>query len=38
MEENLKDKLFAKKENGWKTLNEEEKKKAFDLSKKYMDF
>ncbi len=38
MEENLKDKLFDKKENGWKTISEEEKKKAFDLSKKYMDF
>ena len=38
MEENLKEKLFAKKEDGWKTLNESEKIEAFDLSKKYMDF
>ena len=38
MEENLKNKLFVKKECGWKTLSEEEKKKSFDLSRKYMDF
>lgn len=38
MEENLKEKLFNKKEDGWKTLNDEEKKRAFDLSKRYMDF
>ena len=38
MEENLKEKLFNKKEDGWKTLNNEEKKATFDLSKRYMDF
>ena len=38
MEEDLKEKLFDKKENGWNKVNEEEKKKIFDLSKKYMNF
>ena len=38
MEENLKKELFFKKENGWKNVNEEEKNKIFELSKKYMDF
>ena len=34
----LKDKLFDKKECGWKDLNEEEKKAAFELSDRYIDF
>ena len=38
MEENLKEKLFNKKENGWKGLSNEKKKDIFDFSKKYMDF
>lgn len=38
MEESLKEKLFNKKENGWKTVSEDEKEKIFILSKKYMDF
>ena len=38
MEENLKKELFFKKENGWENVNEEEKNKIFELSKKYMDF
>ena len=38
MEEDLKEKLFDKKENGWNKVNEEEKQKIFDLSKKYMNF
>ena len=38
MEEDLKEKLFDKKENGWNKANEEEKQKIFDLSKKYMNF
>ncbi len=38
MEESLKEKLFNKKENGWKTVSEDEKEKIFILSKKYIDF
>ncbi len=38
MEEDLKEKLFDKKENGWNKVNEEEKQKIFNLSKKYMNF
>ena len=38
MEENLKEKLFKEKKDGWKTVNEEEKEKIFKLSKRYMDF
>lgn len=38
MEENLKEKLFSKKEDGWKTINDREKEEIFLLSKKYMDF
>ena len=38
MEENLKEQLFNKKEDGWKTLDEVEKEKVFKLSKNYMDF
>ena len=38
MEENLKEQLFNKKKDGWKTLDEVEKEKVFKLSKNYMDF
>ncbi len=38
MNEELKEKLFDKKENGWKKVNDEEKKKIFEYSKGYMDF
>ena len=38
MNEDLKEKLFDKKENGWKKVNDEEKKKIFEYSKGYMDF
>ena len=38
MSEDLREKLFDKKENGWKKVNEEEKKKIFEYSKGYMDF
>ena len=38
MGETLKDKLFDKKECGWKDMNEEEKKAAFELSDRYIDF
>ena len=38
MSEELREKLFDKKENGWKSVNEEEKKAIFDFSKGYMDF
>ena len=38
MGENLKEQLFNKKEDGWKTLNEEEKQQVFKLSKNYIDF
>ena len=38
MEEDLREKLFDKKENGWKKINEEERKKAFEISKGYMEF
>ena len=38
MEENLKEKLFSKKEDGWKTISEREKEEIFLLSNKYMDF
>ncbi len=38
MEEELKEKLFNKKDNGWETLGSDQKEEVFDLSKKYMDF
>ena len=38
MEEELKEKLFNKKDNGWETLGCNQKEEVFDLSKKYMDF
>ncbi len=38
MEEELKEKLFNKKDNGWESLDSNQKEKVFDLSKKYMDF
>ena len=38
MEEELKEKLFNKKDNGWETLDSNQKEEVFDLSKKYMDF
>ena len=38
MEGKLKDKLFNKKEVGWKTLSEDEKNEVFEVSKKYIDF
>ena len=36
--EELKKKLFNKREDGWETADEQEKKAIFELSKKYMDF
>ncbi len=38
MEEEQKEKLFNKKESGWKDLNETKKEEIFKLSKNYMDF
>lgn len=38
MEENLKDRLFNKKESGWKNVDDTEKKNIFDFSKRYIDF
>ena len=38
MEEELKEKLFNKKDNGLETLDSNQKEEVFDLSKKYMDF
>lgn len=38
MEDSLKSQLFMKKENGWDTVNEEEKNEIFNFSKGYMDF
>lgn len=38
MSENLKDKLFDKKETGWKSADTRQKEEIFNLSKKYMDF
>lgn len=38
MEEELKEKLFNKKDNGWETLGSNQKEEVFDLSKKYIDF
>lgn len=35
MEENLKDRLFNKKESGWKMVDDTEKKNIFDFSKRY---
>ena len=34
----LKEKLFRKKTNGWETLNEEEKEKAYNFSEKFINF
>lgn len=33
MEEELKEKLFNKKDNGWETLGSNQKEEVFDLSK-----
>ena len=38
MTEELKEKLFDKKENGWKSVNDEKRQAIFDFSKGYMDF
>lgn len=38
MGEELKDKLFNQKENGWDNVDEAQKEKIFKLSKDYMDF
>ena len=38
MSEELKEKLFDKKENGWVSISEEEKQNIFNFSKGYMDF
>lgn len=38
MEENLKDRLFNKKESGWKSVDDTEKNNIFDFSKRYIDF
>ncbi len=38
MSEELSNKLLDKKENGWKHVNDEEKKSIFDFSKGYMNF
>ena len=38
MEEELKEKLFNKRDNGWETLDSNQKEEVFNLSKKYMDF
>ena len=38
MGDSLKEKLFDKKESGWKDLDENTKNKVFALSKRYMDF
>ena len=36
MSEDLREKLFDKKENGWKKVNDEEKKKIFEYSKGFV--
>lgn len=38
MSEELKEKLFDKKENGWKNMNDDEKQKVFEFSKGYINF
>ncbi len=38
MEENLESKLFNKKENGWKNVDNTQKEKIFNFSKNYMEF
>ena len=38
MEENLKDKLFMKKENGWKNLDTREKEAIFSFCNGYINF
>ena len=38
MGDSLKEKLFDKKESGWKDLDENTKNEVFALSKRYMDF
>ena len=38
MGEDLKEKLFKKKESGWKSLNDSQKEEVFAVSKRYMDF
>ena len=38
MEENLKENLFQKKENGWDELDESKKEEAFKISDNYMNF
>ena len=38
MEENLEEKLFHKKENGWNTIDTRKKEAIFNFSKDYMNF
>ena len=38
MGEELKEKLFNQKKNGWENINEQQKESIFKLSKNYMDF
>ena len=38
MGENLKEKLFKKKESGWKSIDATQKEEVFAVSKRYMDF
>ena len=38
MEENLKEKLFNKKEVGWKDISTREKEAIYSFSKNYIDF
>lgn len=38
MEGTMQEKLFKNKESGWKSIDEEETKKVFEVSKNYMDF
>ena len=38
MEKELKEKLFNKKENGWKTVDTRKKEEIFKISENYMNF
>ena len=38
MSEELKNKLFNQRKDGWESLNENQKKETFEISKKYMEF
>ena len=38
MGEELKEKLFNKKVNGWESVTEQEKEEIFELSKNYINF